>query len=136
MKKAWLCIVFALLCLGAGTVDDPDVIYYSPTIRLRWDNNATADQIEFVLLSEDGDPNNSDLIVKTFTGTDKTQLVNGQEGELAIWDAIQDLPDGIYFCYCRVKTEAGRASAWTSPAYVVKKDWRIPEPPGGCALVR
>jgi len=119
---------------GSGTEADPWVLPRSETVKLicdPYENIAIATAtVEIVPVSASGAP----------SGEPKTihREIHAKPGESIVaplWADIEGISDGRYKLKVKVVSEALVESDWT-PWYWMIKDWRKPEAPGGCALLR
>ena len=117
----------------AGTVEDPWLIFNSPTVKVAFDNTYTATQLVQV-----------DCVVFDGEGTKVAEFSRqGRElfprtearFTLLLRPEVEALPNNaVYRLSVRVWDENGNSSGWAE--LWARKYWVVLEPPGGCAVLR
>jgi len=119
---------------GSGTEDDPWVLPKAETVRLACDPYPDV-AIGWVVVQ---------ISPQSASGASSTDLVEirrevhvkpGAALSAPLWPEIEQMADGRYKLRAKVISEALVESDWTDWFWFVK-DWRKPEPPGGCALLK
>lgn len=127
-----LSLLFVLMILGAGTRDDPCLVYNTETVKVVFDDIYTSQGItlsivECEVLSEAG------IAVATWRLTSGFTLV-GAEYQVPIRVQASTLPNGLYQLRVRVVDTFGNVSGWSVVMWA-NKMWRDIPTPGGCRTV-
>lgn len=142
IKRIALVLIFALLVMGAeppwfpqdphaGTEADPWPIYNSPTVAISF--NAYTMQIVKAVAEVAKDKEFTE-VVATVELTGKENFPRDAKFKFPIFEKVEALPNGLYWCRGRVWDQWGNRSAWSTPT-AAKKTWDAPPPPGGCAII-